>query len=176
VAAYVALLRGIAPTNPKMKGAELRRVFESLSFDDVRTVIASGNVLFGSPGRSTRKLEDRIEDALEDHLGAPCSTIVWPRSRIEELAASHVFDGYDDSPTERCNVTFLKNPAEGVPAPEVGEGAEIVAAHDDVVFSVIDTTAAKTPDLMRKLEQAYGKQITTRTWKTVHRIAKAFAT
>ena len=174
MAAYLALLRGIAPTNPKMRGAELKKVFESLGFDRVRTVIASGNVLFESPERSVRRLEERIEAALEEHLGAPCSTIVWTRRKIGELAKSDVFDRFDDSPTERCNVTFQKRPAKGVATPDVGAGAEIVAVRDGVIFSVIDSTAAKTPDLMRKIEQAYGKQTTTRTWKTIHRIDKAF--
>lgn len=174
MADYVALLRGIAPTNPKMAGAELRRVFEELGFDRVRTVIASGNVLFASPQRSVARLEDQIEAALEEHLGAPCSTIVRTRRKIGDLAASDVFDRFDDSPTDRCNVTFQKRAAENVAVPDVGAGAEIVAVQDGVIFSVIDSTAAKTPDLMRKIEQAYGKDITTRTWKTVHRIDKAF--
>jgi hypothetical protein len=41
---YVALLRGIMPTNPNMKGEKLKAVFEGLGFSNVHTVIASGNV------------------------------------------------------------------------------------------------------------------------------------
>src|SRR3546814_6333564 len=85
--AYVALLRGIAPTNPKMRNAELRRVFEELGFDAVRTVISSGNVLFESPDRSRTRLESQIEAALHAHLGAPCTTIVRSRRQLERLAA-----------------------------------------------------------------------------------------
>jgi uncharacterized protein (DUF1697 family) len=43
---YVALLRGIAPTNPNMRNDKLRGVFEKLSFENVKTVISSGNVVF----------------------------------------------------------------------------------------------------------------------------------
>jgi hypothetical protein len=71
-------------------------------------------------------------------------------------------------------VTFLKRSPASTDAPETGPGSEVVAVRDRAVFSVIDTTSAKTPDLMRKLEAAYGKENTTRTWKTVHRIVKAF--
>lgn len=171
---YVALLRGIAPTNPKMRNAELQKVFEGLSFEGVRTVISSGNVLFETDQRGKAALESRIEAALLDHLDAPCSTILRTRRQIEQLAKLDLFDGYEDGPTDRCNVTFLKRKPT-VQAPEVGPGAHIVAVQDLAVFSVIDTTSSKTPDLMARLEQAYGKEITTRTWKTVHRIAKAFA-
>ena len=52
------------------------------------------------------------------------------------------------------------------------QGIEVVAVHDKVVFSVIDTTSAKTPDLMAKLEKAYGREITTRTWLTVQRVVR----
>ena len=174
--AYVALLRGIAPTNPKMRNAELVKVFESLGHDRVRAVISSGNVLFESPGRSRAKLESSIEPALLDHLGAPCSTIVRSRAQIDSLLDLDVFDADDDGPTARCNVTFLKDRDAGEDdLPKAGPGWEVLAIRDQAVFSVIDTSAAKTPALMADLEKTYGKRITTRTWKTVHRIRTAFA-
>jgi hypothetical protein len=37
---------------------------------------------------------------------------------------------------------------------------------------MIDLTGSGTPDLMRWLEKTFTKDITTRTWKTVHRIVK----
>lgn len=45
---YVALLRGIGPSNPNMHGAKLRGVLEGLGFRDVQSVISSGNVIFSS--------------------------------------------------------------------------------------------------------------------------------
>ncbi len=171
---YVALLRGIAPSNPKMRNAELVKVFEGLGFEEVRPVISSGNVVFSTDERSATKLEDRIEEALHEHLGAPCSTIIRSRKQILDLSQLDVFDAYDDGPDARCNVTFLKRKVASTDLPDTGPGSEVVAVHDKVVFSVIDTTSAKTPDLMAKLEKAYGREITTRTWKTVHRIVKAF--
>lgn len=173
--AYVALLRGIAPTNPKMRNAELRRVFEGLAFDDVRTVISSGNVVFASDDRSAVRLEARIEEALHDHLGAPCTTMLRTRRQIDDLAGSGAFDEHDDGPSDRCNVTFLKRrpPPSQVP-PDVGTGSVLVAVRDREVLTAVDTTGPGTPIVMARLEQAYGTEITTRTWRTVHRIAAAF--
>ena len=173
--AYVALLRGIAPTNPKMHNAELVKVFEGLGLEQVSTVIASGNVLFSTDHRGPSRLEGRIEGALLDHLGTPCTTILRSRRQIEQLAALDVFADYDDGPAQRCNVTFLKRAPKDASAPPVGPGASIVGVRDKAVFSVIDTTTSGTPDLMVRLEKAYGKEISTRTWKTVHRIVAAFA-
>src|SRR3546814_17296799 len=50
--AYVALLRGIAPTNPKMSNAELHRVVEEHGFDAESPFISRGNALFESPERT----------------------------------------------------------------------------------------------------------------------------
>jgi hypothetical protein len=44
---------------------------------------------------------------------------------------------------------------------------------DGAICSVIDLTGSRTPDLMLRLEKQFGKEITTRTWKTVERILKA---
>jgi hypothetical protein len=46
----------------------------------------------------------------------------------------------------------------------------VLGIYDRVVCSVVDLTGARTPDLMRWLESEFGKEITTRTWKTVQRI------
>lgn len=63
---YVALLRGIAPTNLNMRNDKLRGVFEKLAFENVKTVISSGNVIFESPSRRAKKLEETIEAALPE--------------------------------------------------------------------------------------------------------------
>lgn len=171
---YVALLRGIAPMNPKHKNSELRRVFEELGFDNVISVISSGNLIFDSPERSKAKLEAEIESALLDHLGAPCSTIVRSEKDIRTLAASHTFDGYPDDRNGRCNVTFLKHKTAGPELPmQLEGGTEILAMEHQCVLSVVNMGDG-TPNVMTWLEKTYGKQVTTRTWKTVHRLVKAF--
>lgn len=43
---YIAFLRGVSPMNARMP--ELKRCFEEAGFSDVRTILASGNVAFGS--------------------------------------------------------------------------------------------------------------------------------
>jgi hypothetical protein len=45
--------------------------------------------------------------------------------------------------------------------------------YNSTIYSIIDLTSSKTPDLMAWLEKQFGQEITTRTWKTVERILKA---
>ncbi|MGE3620736.1 MAG: DUF1697 domain-containing protein [Acidimicrobiia bacterium] len=172
---YVALLRGIAPANPKMRNENLRGVIEALGYERVETVISSGNVLFDAETTDVRALEDRIEAAWPEHLGFSSTTIVRSAEQIHALAGGDPFDGRPDERASSLQVTFLKDPPTlRLDLPYTPEAADytVVAADPGTVFSVVDLTRSRTPDLMRWLERTFGKQITTRTWKTVHRLAR----
>ena len=82
---YVALLRGIAPTNPNMRNDKLRGLFEKLGFTNVQTVISSGNVLFESSSKSAKKLEETIEKALPEQLGFTSTTIMKSKEQLLKL-------------------------------------------------------------------------------------------
>src|SRR6185312_1324765 len=87
---YVALLRGIGPTNPNMKGEKLKAVFEGLGFRNVHTVIASGNVIFDSPSKAPAVLEEKIEKALPENrhsLSLPGAPHPSPASGLGTPAA-----------------------------------------------------------------------------------------
>ena len=164
---YVALLRGIAPANPLMRDTELRRVLAGLGFEDVRTVASSGNVLFDTPDADSTALEATIEGAMQLHLGAPCITIVRSRRRMERLVTLDVFVEADG---QRGIVTFLKAPSS--PGPELPyeqDGSTVLARHDDALFSVVDPSRA--PAILRWIEREYGTANTTRSWRSVRRIA-----
>lgn len=170
----VALLRGIGPGNPNMRNDKLRAVIEGVGCRDVQSVISSGNVIFETDSRGTRALEKEIERAWPEQLGFTSTTIIRTKPQIERLIEENPFGDLEDSPSSRLNVTFLqRGPEKGHTPPPTPEGCgyEIVAVTDGALCSTVDLSGAGTPDLMRWLESHYGKAITTRTWKTVHRIA-----
>lgn len=150
---YVALLRGIMPMNPNMKGEKLKGVFEGLGFKNVQTVIASGNVVFDSPSKNTKALEKKIEDELPKKLGFKSTTIIRSEDELKKLVKKNPFKGVKDEKPNYLIVTFFKDRR-----PEL--------------CTAIKLGADKTPNFMSQLERKHGKAITTRTWKTVHRILK----
>jgi len=92
---------------------------------------------------------------------------------LQELVDKNPFRGIEDTPKSRLNVTFLKNPPKAklkFPYRAENKTYELLGLYDRAICSVIDLTGAKTPDLMSWLEKQFGKEITTRTWKTVGRI------
>ena len=173
---YVALLRGIAPTNSNMRNDKLRGVFEKLGFENVKTVISSGNVIFESSSRSAKKLEETIETALPKQLGFSSTTIIRSQRQLQKLVDKNPFQGMEHSPKSSLNVTFLKQKRKTdikFPHKIDNRDYELLGMYEGVICSVIDLTSAKTPDLMVWLEKKFGKEITTRTWKTVERILKS---
>ena len=148
---YVAFLRGILPGNPNMRNEKLRVVFEDLGFKNVQTVISSGNVLFEDGKENIQKLQEKIEKALDKKLGlSKTTTIIRSFDQLQKLIKSDPFKGKEHGSSSYLNVTFLK------------KGGE--------VFNAVDLSDATTPQLMSKLEKSHGKEITTRTWKTVNRV------
>ena len=170
---YVALLRGIAPMNPAMRNENLRKVLENLGLEDVTTVISSGNVLFESSSRAVRSLETKIEKAWPQQLGFTSTTIIRSKAQLSNLADADPFQGLTDSRKSQFNVTFLKRTTKvdfEFPYRPKGKSYRLLGIYDDAVCSTIDLTGDGTPDLMSWLDKQFGRQITTRTWKTVQRI------
>ena len=164
--------------NPNMRNDKLRGVFEELGFENVRTVISSGNVLFESKSTDPAKLEKQVETALPAKLGFNSTTIIRSRDDLQTIISSDPFKGVTHGPKTNINVTFLKTKAEDkfkLPHTPDGRSYTILAMTDREIYSVIDLTSSKTPDMMTWLEKQFGKEITTRTYKTINRILDKFA-
>ncbi|MCK9494338.1 MAG: DUF1697 domain-containing protein [Dehalococcoidia bacterium] len=108
MAQLVALLRGVNVGGINIKMADLKRVFEDLGCSDVRTVLASGNVVFSTDTRDRSALKRRIEAALSAAFGYEAWVILVPRADLK-----HVIDGYpfgEEDDTLQPWVMFLAEP------------------------------------------------------------------
>jgi uncharacterized protein (DUF1697 family) len=172
---YVALLRGIAPTNPNMRQAKLCGVLEGLGLKNVRGVISSGNVVFESGTKDVESLEKKIEAAWPKQLGFHSTTIIRSQQQLQDLVAKDPYKDVAESPNNYFLVTFFKQPKTvsfTTPYRPDNKPYTLVAAYPKEVCSVTDLSASKTPDLMTWLEKQFGKEITSRTLLTIHRILK----
>lgn len=174
---YVALLRGIGPGNPNMRNAKLREVFENLGFKNVHTVISSGNVIFESKISDTKVLETKIEKLISEQLGFSRTTIIRSKQNFEKLVRLDPFKGLEHGPSSYLMVTFFKHPTKinfKLPYQPPNKPYKFLAATDNALFSTTDNTIIGTSDLMTWIEKQLGKEITSRTYKTVNRILKKF--
>ena len=105
MARWVALLRGInlGPSH-KVPMADLRALLtDSLGYDDVATLINSGNVVFTAAG-SAGAHERAIADALSDRFGFPVPTIVRSVASVKKVLADNPFS---DAPAKELHIVFV---------------------------------------------------------------------
>lgn len=174
MAKYVAFLRGInSGKNPTVKMEVLRKTFEDLGFENVRTILASGNVLFKS-SIDENTLEQKIEEVLPVSIGFKSDVIVRTIDNLQELMLLNPFKDTEITLYTRLYVTFIKGePKKNCKFPSGGKGYVVLGIFDGAVCSIVDLSDAKTPDLMQELDKEFGKGITTRSWNTIEKILKA---
>ena len=91
----IALLRGVNVGGVTVKSAQLAEVFRSLGFSDVRTVLASGNVLFAGAG-SRAEQAAAIERGLSDEFGYAARVIVTDQPTVAAIVDAYPFPEVDD--------------------------------------------------------------------------------
>jgi uncharacterized protein (DUF1697 family) len=94
---HVALLRGInVGTAKRIAMADLRAVFATLGYTDVRTYLQSGNVVLDSPDRLDTAAITSLEQAIADTTGVHSRVLVIPAERFLAIAAANPFADADD--------------------------------------------------------------------------------
>jgi len=105
--AYVALLRAVnVGGTGKLPMTELKAMCEAAGFDQVRTYIASGNVVFTS-GKSEDAVRAAIEKALEKYAGKPVGVMVRTAAEMSDTLKRNPFA---DKPGNRVVALFVDGP------------------------------------------------------------------
>jgi uncharacterized protein (DUF1697 family) len=174
----VAFLRGINVGGSKKVGmAVLRQAFESLGLQNVRTLLASGNVLFEARTADTRTLTQAIERKIKHTCGLDAIVILRTRRAIRQLLAADPFNGIRVTPHTRLFVTFLPGKPKSdlkIPYLSTDESFRIIRRVGSDVCSVLTVGPHWGRNLrqMDILEKEFGRRITTRTWNTVQKCAR----
>jgi len=157
--------------NAKMPA--LKQAFESAGFTDVRTVLASGNVAFNARAASESALQRRAEAAMLERLGQAFLTIVRPVDALRDLLASDPYRSFRLDPTAKRIITFLRDQAPSrLKLPIERDGARILLLEGREVFGAY-VRSPKGPVFMALIERTFGRDVTTRTWDTVEKVARA---
>jgi uncharacterized protein (DUF1697 family) len=156
--------------NAKMP--ELKQAFEAAGFTDVKTVLSSGNVVFSARRASEASLQRKAEQAMHRRLGQAFLTIVRPLDALHEMLASEPFHGVRLGPSAKRVVTFLRDePESRLALPIELHGARILSQQGRQIFSAY-LPNPKGAVFMTLIEKTFGKEVTTRTWDTVARVAR----
>jgi uncharacterized protein (DUF1697 family) len=173
---YIALLRGINISGKNiMKMVQLKQVFESIGYQNVRTYIQSGNIVFESNSESdVTELQTQIHDGIEDEFGYDVPVIVRTGEQMEDILNNCPFDIDDLPDKQKPYVTLLSD----VPSAERLEQLAKVKIDEDEEYEIVDrevyilyrksVTKAKINNNF--LEKQLGVSATTRNWNTMTKL------
>jgi uncharacterized protein (DUF1697 family) len=173
---YIAFLRGInVGGHHKVPMADLVKAMEKLNFKNVITLLNSGNIIFDAIASELETLEKTISETLEKTFGFPVPTIIRRSEMIDTLLDRDPFKEVIVTKDIRLYVSFLQkniNIDLQLPWTSDDRSYKIIEKIDKTICSVLDLSVSKTPKAMEIVEKTFGKDITTRNWKTIERIGK----
>ncbi len=167
---YAAFLRGVSPMNARMP--ELKRAFEKAGFEEVRTLLSSGNVVFDARAATDTVLQRKAEQGMQEHLGRTFLSIIRSLEELRELLTSDPFASHRLPAESKKIVTFLREKPAQIPVrlPEK-DGARILQVRGREVFTSY-VRSPRGPVFMSLIERTFGDELTTRTWDTVRKVAR----
>jgi uncharacterized protein (DUF1697 family) len=171
---YVALLRGINVGGKNLiRMSDLKASFEALGYQNVRTYIQSGNVLFSADEPDQARLTSVIEEALSTTFNYTSRVVVRSKEEMKAIVAHAPKDFGSDPATYRYDVIFLKEPltsAEAMQSVAVKEGVDQAFAGNGVLYFSRLISKATQSRLSRIITMPIYQSMTIRNWNTTTKL------
>ncbi len=172
---YIVFLRGInVGGNHKVPMADLKSIFTEMNFENVITILNTGNIIFSTKETSIKDLENIVNIALKSKFNFPIPVIIREEELIRKLVFSNPFKGIEITKDTRLYLSLLKNNVENnIPLPWVNNDKSYTIlqnVNQNNIFSILDLSHSNTVKGMKAFEKFYGKDVTTRNWNTIIKI------
>lgn len=179
MASYVCLLRGInVGGNNIIPMAKLKAAFERLGLAHVRTLLASGNVVFEAPKQDLRKLERKIEAALTNEFGYAAKVVVKSDAELADIMANLPAGWAKPKPEQRYYVIFLRHAIDDgglleelAPKP----GVETLHYHPGVLFWQAKRALLGRSSVAKLTQKKIYADVTVRNLTTTAKLAAMLA-
>ncbi len=172
----IAFLRGINVSGKnKIPMAKLKENFEKLGFQDVKTYLNSGNVIFSSDGGDVRNFTNQIETMIKNQFGLDIPVFVILKEELEDILRNAPDWWGNENKEIYDNLIFVIPPATFAEVfKEIGEPKkelEKIQDYKEVAFwSFIRKDYQKTNWWSKTANASIGKKLTIRTANTVKKI------
>jgi uncharacterized protein (DUF1697 family) len=166
---YVALLRGVNVGGVTVKMADLAEVVRGLGYDDVKTVLASGNVLFTTTDAASAA-KKKLEAALRERFGYEAWVHVLTQTKVGTIVEAYPFERTAD---RHAYVVFILKPEllDALLAVDLDPDVEQAKRGDGVLYW--STPKGSTLDSAMGKAQSSGKHkqwLTTRNLNTLEKL------
>ena len=175
---YIAFLRGINISGKnKISMAELKKNFEELGFEEVKTYLNSGNVIFLSDEENIGKLTIQIETMIKDYSGFDIPIFCISKEELEDILQNAPDWWGNENKEIYDNLIFIMPPATFSDVfNEIGEPKEElekIRNYKDVIFwSFSRKDYQKTNWWSKTASTNISGKLTIRTANTVRKLAK----
>ena len=169
---YIALLRGINVGRAKPVGmAELKATVEALGFDDVKTLLRSGNVVFAGGAAPSRSVAERVEAAIEERFAMKVGVVV---RTADELAAAVAANPIPEAAGDGSNlhVMFLDEPLSDAARDGLDPAQfepDVVRLADREVYVWYRNGMTGSPTA-QQLDRRIRSLVTDRNWNTLGKL------
>ena len=167
MARLVALLRGInLGSKRRVAMADLRALLEELGYEDVRTVLASGNAIFTGPKAKAR---EKLEQALQERFDMEIDVVVKTMDEIQAILDADPFKDEVENPT-RYFVVFLDRAPDTTPLDDEDFSPDVFKAGKHELY-VHCPDGMQNSRLMKALSKpGLAGTATVRNWATVNKL------
>jgi uncharacterized protein (DUF1697 family) len=171
---HVALLRAINVGGHTVSMERLRALFAELGYKNVRTLIASGNVVFEAGTKKPAAIESAIKKHLERSLGYEVATFVRAPAEISAIVDHEPFPRSVIDKAHALWIGFLKQPL------TTDVSRTLVAlrcdtddfhVHGRELYWLRRVTSSDSKIVGGTIERALGAPMTARNITTVRRLA-----
>lgn len=170
---YAAFLRGVNVGGINLKMADVAKAFEGAGFTNVRTILASGNVLFDSRA-GVDAVRRKAEKALRDAFGYDAWVLAYPIDTVRAISEAYPFEREVEG--HHSYVTFVTDAQvldELAALAEHAEPHEKIQRGEGVIYwqvprgGTLETTIGKTMGKTR-----YKSSTTTRNLRTLDKVLR----
>ncbi len=176
---FVALLRGInVGGRNRVRMADLRACFVDAGFDDVRTYIQSGNVVFRSDEPDRQRLRQALEQTLARAFDYDATVELRDRAELQAVVDGAPAGFGSDLGTYRCDVMFLLpplTPDDALEALTLRDGVDAAWPGPAVVYTTRVVALASKSAISRIASHPTYKRMTIRNWNTTTRLLAMMA-
>lgn len=174
----IALLRGINVGKAKRVAmADLRQLLTDLGYTEPRTLLNSGNAVFGCTAAQARSAATKIQRGIADELGVECAVLTRTGAQLAEIIEQNPIADGPDQPA-RYLVGFLSEALPKATATELEQadyGPDELRFRGDTAYLWCARGILESP-LSKLAWKKLGVDVTTRNWTTVLKLAELAAT
>jgi uncharacterized protein (DUF1697 family) len=168
------LLRGInVGGNNIIKMDTLRKLFEDMGFECVKTYIQSGNVIFSDCEGDRARLTEKIEKMLSKHLASVVKAAVLTLSEMRWIIDKKPECFGEKNDEYKYNVLFFIKPLkakDAIKEIKAREGVDEIYEGKDVVYSSCLISRRTKSYLSKIVETTIYKNTTIRNWNTTKKL------